>query len=188
MTPEHPTRQAMITAAKSGRVTFVRHLDECVECRDLFALFRTFPLAGEPALSGAPSAWISRAGSIAESKVSALVRRLTASLAFDSWTLAPAVGVRGPDTGKRRLQFSAEDLTIDLQAVHKADRWQMTARVVPDEIGRSAIQLMVDRQSIFPDDQGYFVWSTARPPTRLLIRSKERIINLPRLSWRIPKQ
>lgn len=188
MNPDHPTRQELIAAARTGKVWFASHLHTCVECRDLFSLFRAFPLAGEPLLQSAPSAWVARASSIAESKVSALVRKLTASLTFDSWTLTPALGVRGPQTGKRRLQFSVEDTTIDLQAVHKADRWQMTARVVPEQAEFTAYQLTVNRQSIFPDSQGYFVWSAARPPIRLSIRSNERIITFPKLSWGAPKK
>lgn len=188
MTTQHPTRKAMIAAARSARVSFEPHLKECAECRDLFELFRAFPLSGEIALSSAPSGWVARAASLAESKVRGVVQKLVAKLTFDSWTAAPALGIRGPESGKRRLQFSAENLTFDLQAARKADKWQMTARVAATPDDTSAVQLIVNKQNLFPDDQGYFVWTSSRPPSRLTIRRDKQVITVPTLTWSAPKK
>lgn len=179
----HPTRKMMIAAARSDRVLFAKHLANCEECRDLFSVFRAFPLAGESLLVGAPSGWITRAVAIAEKRLPRVIEKLLATLSFDSWQVAPALGVRGPESGKRRLQFSAGETTFDLQATRKVDHWQMTARINAKgaELGGCAFQ--ANKQTLRPDDQGYVVWTAKQPPSQLTVQTQSHTITIPKLSW-----
>ena len=184
----HPTRKMMIAAARSGRVQFAQHLVTCDECRDLFAIFRAFPLAGEPSLVGAPSGWISNAAALAEKKLPQVIEKLLATLSFDSWQVAPALGVRGPESGKRRMRFSAGETTFDLQATRKADHWQMTARVDSKGSDLSECKVLLQKQTLRPDKQGYVVWTAKQPPSQLTLQTQSHAITIPKLSWSTRKK
>lgn len=184
----HPTRKMMIAAARSGRAQFAQHLATCEECRDLFAVFRAFPLAGESSLVGAPSGWINKAAALAEKKLPQVIEKLLATLSFDSWQVAPALGIRGPESGKRRLQFKAGDTMLDLQATQKADHWQMTAKVNSTGEDFSQCKVLVNKQTLRPDDQGYVVWTAKQPPSQLTLQTQSHAITIPKLSWSTRKK
>ncbi len=184
----HPTRQAMIKAAMSGKITFSAHLAQCPECRQDFALFQAFPLAGSPQLASAPSEWINRAAALAEGKVSRLVRRLVANLSFDSWTASVALGVRGADADKRRLQFSADGIRFDLQATRVTDGWRFSAQLaVPQTDSLADWQLAAGRLTVRADQSGFFTWIAKTPPSKLILRSPAAAIELPSVKWNAPK-
>lgn len=173
----------MIAAARSGEVAFARHLDSCEDCRELFSLYQALPLAGELPLTSAPSGWIAKAAAIAEKKLPQIVEKLLATLSFDSWQVAPALGVRGPESGKRRLQFTAGETTFDLQATRKVDHWQMTARINAKGQDPSECAVVVKKQTLRPDQQGYVVWTAQQPPTQLTLKTQSHAITIPKLSW-----
>lgn len=92
------------------------------------------------ALPDAPPALVQRAIGLRKTQpvaVPALLRRIAAALAFDSWAQpAAAAGVRAPRSATRHLLFSAEGRDIDLRVTPSGGGYTLAGQVLgPDEAG-----------------------------------------------------
>lgn len=92
------------------------------------------------ALPDAPPALVQHAIGLWKAQVPAvpaLLRRIAAALAFDSWAQpAAAAGVRAPRSATRHLLFSAEGRDIDLRVTPAGDGYTLAGQVLgPDETG-----------------------------------------------------
>ncbi|MCA1633367.1 MAG: hypothetical protein LC802_06500 [Acidobacteria bacterium] len=102
-------------AASLARVTGLMRADTSEEAphdvlSDAIRMFRTRPIAAE---------------------TPGLLRRLVASLSFDSGALAPAFGVRsGAPAAARQLLFSAGDVDIDLRLAPSGEGWAVSGQVL----------------------------------------------------------
>ena len=72
-----------------------------------------------------------------QSVVRAVVRRMAAALAFDSWAAAPlALGMRAVPSDTRHLLFSAMGRDIDLRITPAADQFALAGQILgPDDTG-----------------------------------------------------
>ena len=72
-----------------------------------------------------------------QAAVQAVVRRIAAALAFDSWAAAPlALGMRSVPSDTRHLLFSAMGRDIDLRITPAADQFALAGQILgPDDAG-----------------------------------------------------
>lgn len=113
------------------------HLDACTRCAGqaarlghLTALMRADTSEDAPpeAVSGVVRMFRARRAGAARP---GLLRRLVASLSFDSSSLTPAFGVRsGQAAPARQLLFSAGDLDVDLRLAPGGEGWTVSGQVL----------------------------------------------------------
>jgi len=182
---KHLNRQELIKAARRRPITQDKHLESCAECRDAVNLLRAFDVEGRLSLPDAPSPWIERAATIAE-KTGLLqgVKTVLSRLTFDSWATPQMVGVRGQSAlGDRRIRFETDDVILDFRAERQSDGWAFVAQVTGESSIVEEMTLQVGRKNLRADAGGLFQWTTRRPPTAITIRSSQRVIVTPELSW-----
>jgi len=83
-----------------------------------------------------------------------LLRRLVASLSFDSLSAAPAFGVRSGQTDTRQLIFNAEGIDLDLRIANLGDRWNVSGQVLGAKCAGGEVQLQSETagESVFLND------------------------------------
>lgn len=182
---QHPTRQALIKAAQSGDSRIDKHIADCNDCRQLFELFRAFPVTGELELPDAPAGWIAKAREIANSgAVAGWLKGMAAKLSFDSWTLPATVGVRSQNIEHdRRLQYEIGALLLDIRAEKQAAAWDFTARLSGEQADAKQFMLKIDRRLLAPDSLGFYHWSSPKPPKQIQLTDGDVVLDLPELTW-----
>jgi hypothetical protein len=148
-------------------------------------LLRVYRVAGKLPLPDAPIGWIERAIAIASPRnLKERVRTLVAELVFDSWSIPHAVGVRGGTAAAdRRLRFEFQGMVFDMRSEQHEKGWEFVARISPVT---DKLFLEADKKKLTPDDSGVFQWSSARPPRKITLRTDDRVVALPELSWKKP--
>lgn len=69
------------------------------------------------------------------------LRRVLASLSFDSAGMQPAMGVRSEASGARQMLFSAAGYDVDLRAARSGTRWTVAGQVLgPGEGGTIVLE------------------------------------------------
>jgi anti-sigma factor RsiW len=127
-------------ASTAEREANRQHLAECSTCagelhhlQDVMGLMRT------DKSQDAPRDVLNYAITLFQQKPArepSLIRRLVATLTFDSMTTAPAFGVRSGQTQSRQLLFSAEENDIDLRITSVNNEWIVTGQILrPDCVG-----------------------------------------------------
>lgn len=182
----HLTRQELIQAAQQQEVSKNGHVAECVECRELIELLRVFQVAGKLHLPDAPAGWTERAVAIGQGhSLGEKVRATVARLAFDSWAMPQAVGVRGSSVeSDRRLRFETSELLFDLRAEQQAKGWAFVAQV---RKAGTPVVILADKKKLLPDHTGLYQWSSTRPPRKITLRSDDMVVELPELTWKKPQ-
>lgn len=183
---KHPSRQELIAAATQKTGAQDQHLATCDECRALYHLFANYQVAGELALPNAPKEWINRAKDIYNSaNPLQTLRRLVGRLSFDSWQVPQAVGVRSHELlADRRIRFEIGPLVLDVRAERQPAGWDFTAQVTGEVDDPSSMILRADRQTISPDPNGFYQWSSSRPPRLIRLEADDVSISLPELTWK----
>lgn len=127
-------------SAEAERAELTRHLAVCAHCQAAFAqLERLIGLMRQDRSEDAPAHVIGRAVRLFRPQVSAeapsLLRRIVATLGFDSAQLAPALGVRSSASGARQLLYHAapHDLDIRMHATHEG--WVVAGQLLSTESG-----------------------------------------------------
>ena len=126
------------------------HLESCRRCAGqsaelerLTALMRadTSEDAPRDVVAGAVGLFRAQAARAAD-KAPSLLRRLLATLSFDSQQLTPAFGVRsGQAAPARQLLFSAGDVDVDLRLAHGDEGWTVSGQVLgPCKGGRVSLE------------------------------------------------
>jgi anti-sigma factor RsiW len=129
--------------APDERQSAVDHTAACGACARLVArLERALDLMRTDTDEDAPSAVVARAVSLfaprARPATSAL-RRLVASLIYESTPFAPAFGLReGGSSSERQLLFHAGDNEVQLQVAPDGEAWAVTGQVLGPCGGGSA--------------------------------------------------
>ena len=180
--PPYPNRPAILAAAKAGDLS-VREL-LTPEDQLFFDLAAAYPVTGEAPLSSAPAAWIKRAAALADpNREPSRLARLLARLTFDSWSHQPAMGTRSVASAERRIRFEADGVKLDLRAELRSGAWYFIARIVaaPDE--SSTCTLVADGTEVFPDNNGFYHWSSPQPPETIVLTSESTTVELASLSW-----
>ena len=185
----HPTRKDLILAARGAGIIANAHIAGCSRCSLYFELYSKFPLAGELPLVSAPKSYIEKAIAVAgKSAKSSLLKSLVARLSFDSWAMPVPEGVRGAGVfEERRICFEVSGKTFDLRAEHRQNRWDFTAKIT-DKSGMPANwAVMVGNVEHSPDIDGFYQWSSVRPPKKILLHSDEGEIETPEITWKKPR-
>ncbi len=182
---QHLTRSELLQAANNQQFS-TTHLEGCAECRELVELLRVYCVSGKLHLPDAPAGWIEKAIAITGARsLAGRARTLIAELVFDSWSVPHAVGVRGGNVAAdRRLRFESQEMVFDMRSEQHGKSWEFVARVHPVT---ENLQLEADKKKLTPDDSGVFQWSSARPPRKITLRSDDRVVALPELSWKKPQ-
>src|SRR6476659_4503753 len=111
------------------------HLAACSECSSqLQTINQTLNLMKTDTAEDAPAELVQFAKRIFREKVvprgPSVLKLLVAALTFDSWTTAPAFGLRSQTTAGRQLIYAAETADIDLRVSAENDQWQIAGQVL----------------------------------------------------------
>jgi hypothetical protein len=182
----HPNRRELLDAARSNGHDFDDHLRTCEQCKELFELFRAYQVAGNLPLAEAPEAWILKAVDLArQSRALAGIKNLLARLSFDSWAMPVSVGVRGGEAQQeRRLRFEVDDLLLDLRAEKRKQGWDFIAQLTGSRVTEGEFRLLVSNQELRVNDEGFYQWSSKRPPRQIRLRSDNYVVAIPDISWK----
>lgn len=185
-TSKHLTREELIELARSPKATRPDHLIECNECRLSLDLLAFFDVSGNTPLPDPPESWIKKAGAIGHaSRVPKNLKRVKARLIYDSWQTAQPVGVRGSiSSDHRRIEFESQGRVLDLRAERSKEGWTFTAQLsgTPD----SNNLLVCGSQTIWPDANGLFQWTSKRPPRKISVHIDNESVDLPEFKWTKP--
>jgi hypothetical protein len=145
-----------------------------------------FDTSGRLPLPNPPESWVRKAAAIFEGhKKSSVLQRIKVRLTFDSWVVPCPVGVRGGGAEEhRRLRFEAHGRFFDLRAERSKQGWDFVAQLVGEP--EKSITLKYGRQTVCPDRNGIFQWSSARPPRTISLQSENQLLELPDLKWTKP--
>jgi hypothetical protein len=106
-------------------------------------------------------------------------------LARDSWQQGPAIAMRDVADGHaRRLSFEAGRYTLEVLAERTEGRWEFVARlrhgsrVVHDSV------LAVGRKKLLAERGGYFLWSSASVPGKLVVLLLGQQLVFDGIPWR----
>lgn len=185
-TSRHLTREELIALARRPRASHPDHLRECDDCRLAFELLTVFDTSGRSPLPKPSESWIKRAAAIADAdRVPSVLKRLKARLTYDSWLTPQPVGVRGTSsTAYRRIEFESQGRILDLRAERNKEGWVFVAQL-SGASGTNNI-LVCGRQTVWPDDNNLFQWTSVRPPRKISVRIDNELIDLPDLKWTKP--
>lgn len=78
---------------------------------------------------------------------SSVLRRLVATLTFDSLTTAPAFGVRSGQPQSRQLLFSAEENDIDLRITVENEQWIVSGQVLRPDCAGGQVEISGESDS-----------------------------------------
>jgi len=185
----HPDRKALMKAARKGVTKFRDHLESCEECSLLYNLWRALPSDEILELPHVPQAWIEQAaGFMSKSKKTSVLKRLEASLVFDSWSSIPAIEIRDGQTNVRRLGFDVGQRRLDIQASRRNSDWQFVARFEDEQEGIKALLKVSSDRSVLADDDGYFIWNAKTPPRRLSIELNDELYEIKDIKWNPTKK
>ncbi len=181
---KHLNRDELIEMAKKGSAGRSRHLAECRECSELVELFKEFDMAGRIPLRDAPEGWVERAITLAKGeKLGDKIKRFTAKLVFDSWAIPQPVGVRGKDIQRhRRIRYKSGKVVLDIHAECGQKGWVFTAYISGEK--KVAAILKIGKKNLLPDKQGFYHWSSGRPPGVFYLQYEDYQIEFPRLPWK----
>lgn len=182
----HPTRKELILGAQGIGAIAKKHLAGCSWCHLYFGLLAKYQFSGELPLPNAPQSWIDKAVLIAAmpNRIGKL-KSIIAGISFDSWARPVLQGVRGETMRQeRRILFETADTKFDVRAEYRRNHWDFTAKVT-DAAGNIAdCTLMVGKKVLTADEQGFYQWSSARPPQEFRLLTDEEEIEIPELSWK----
>jgi len=181
---KHPSRRALIRAAKTNRVPFASHLKDCDFCRALFEQFRA-GLAGKAALEHTEPDAAARFAAIPllQGRRQSAAKR-TGAVVFDSWRDVPAAQLRDAGPGlERHLTFEAGDITLSLVMERQPDGCEFVARVYSGGELCSDFVLQVGRKKVATDFSGFFHWLSPRPPRTIRLVSASTQIDFEGISW-----
>lgn len=120
--------------ASDARETAFSHVATCKSCGDTYeSLHHLLGLMKTDKSESAPRDVISSAINIFGGRAKAegsLLRRIVATLTFDSLSVAPAFGVRSGQSSTRQFVFTAEENDIDLRIKNQDDKWIVAGQVL----------------------------------------------------------
>jgi hypothetical protein len=187
----HTKRPDLIRASKgiSTSATIGRHIAQCEDCSEFFEIYRRFPVSGQMPLTEAPSGWITKAAEImAEGRLVAAIKRLAATLSFDSWSQPALAGVRSVGSvSERRIRFETEEFLFDLRVEQERQGYLMTARLTHQDEPYRGFVVTHSTGVVGADVDGYYEWTSLRPPKKISLKSNDVEIVLPEIVWNRPK-
>jgi len=112
----------------------LEHLAACSRCEEeLQSIRQTTSLMRTDSVDDAPAQLVQYAKKIFREREGvpgpSLLKRVIASLIFDSLTAAPAFGLRSQTSSGRQLLFSTETADIELRVAAENDEWQIAGQL-----------------------------------------------------------
>jgi anti-sigma factor RsiW len=120
---------------EAERIEINRHLDACPRCQaELAQLEHLISVMRSDHSEDAPAQLIARAVRLFRRQVEpespSLLRRIMATLGFDSAQLAPAMGVRSSAPSARQLLYRAGQHDLDVRITPVNDGWVVAGQVL----------------------------------------------------------
>lgn len=164
------------------------HLASCSQCRVEFESVRkTIELMRSDTSESAPASLLAQIKSYpgrALSPEPSLLRRVIASLSFDSFTNAPAFGFRSQSARGRQLIYSAETADIEVRVSPADAEWQIAGQVLGADCVSGDVELESESFSASATINELCEFSFGAVPAgayTLSIRLPELLIETPRL-------
>jgi len=170
---DHPDRDEMLRALRTGEVTFRQHLAACGSCRSIYD-FLLLQRHIEPPSSTAPSPDAlcrhSRLPLISSNWVPR--RTVMGKSVRDSWTGLPATVTRDSAMGlERSLSFSSAGISLDLVADRTPDGWRFAARCCRDQVPSAEFVLKIGRKRLSPGLHKCYSWTSLKAPRTIELLS-----------------
>lgn len=113
-----------------------------------------------------------------------MLSKYSGVIAADSWQGATPIDVRDVTTGfVRHLKLTAGKTSLELVAERKENSWSFVARVYEGNKISSEYLLWVGAKRLLSRSQGFYMWSSKRPPGRIRLISQSKEIEFERLQW-----
>ena len=170
---DHPDRDEMLSAIRTGELTFREHLANCSWCRDIY----DFLLLGrrvETLESAAPAMdTFQRHCSLPLSASGWLPRRTVVGKAMhDSWAGLPATVTRDSAMGlERSLRFVSGAISLELVADRTPGGWRFAARCYRNEAPSAEFVLKIGRKRLSPGLHQCYSWTSLKAPRTIQLLS-----------------
>lgn len=148
------TELADVAEEQSPASTEAReHLATCASCsHQLEAIRQTIHLMRSDDAENAPAELVQYAKNIFRSRAvspePSLLRRIVASLTFDSLTAAPAFGLRSQTNAGRQLIYSTETADVEVRISPNNDEWEVAGQVLGSSCEAGDVNLAGDDLSV----------------------------------------
>lgn len=181
----HPSRKQMLDAIEAGRVPFKTHLAQCSDCQEFFELLSTYASGDDAPLIGSTSEAVARYSSISVgTNIRATAILLRGQLTTDSWSQVPSVQLRDIGVGmERRLKLEANGIVLEIAAERQRDGWEFVARIYEDNEVTSEFALKVGNKKYMAGSDGFYHWSSRRPPGTFRLLSDALKVEFEKVSW-----
>lgn len=178
-------------ATAAERVSISSHLSACAACAGkLQRIEEVMVLMRTDKSEETPRGLVQYAINLFQpERKSSMLRRLVATLTFDSLTTAPAFGVRSGESQTRQLLFSAEENDIDLRITMEDEQWIVAGQVLRPDCGGGQVEISGELDSTSAELNELCEFKLpAVPPGNYLVRVRMAGLELeiPELELRRP--
>ena len=137
---------ADLAEERSTSAEALQHLSACSHCSSQVHIIRqTVGLMRSDIAENAPAELIDFAKGVfkrrAVSQEPSLLQRVVAALTFDSFTNAPAFGLRSATTSGRQLVYSTETADIDLRVAAEDEKWTLAGQILGSGCANGYVKL-----------------------------------------------
>jgi hypothetical protein len=170
---DHPDRDELLRAVKTGDVPFRRHLAVCDSCRSIYNFLLLRREVESQALPAPSIETFRRDGTLPLVAANWTPRRTEVGhLERDSWTGLPLTVTRDSAMGlERSLRFSAGTINLELVSDRTADSWRLAARCYCCEIASREFILKVGTKRLRPGLHDCYSWTSLKPPRTIQLLS-----------------
>jgi hypothetical protein len=170
---DHPDRDELLQALRTGEIPFQQHLGVCDSCRSIFDFLLINRRLETPDLvTPSPSAY--HRHSTLPLVASNWVPRQTdfGKSMYDSWTGLPATVTRNSAMGlERSLRFVSGAISLELVADRTPESWRFAARCYRDQIPSGEFILKIGRRRLSPGLHDCYSWTSPKPPHTIQLLS-----------------
>ena len=174
---------------KDERAASMAHISDCSTCAgELDRLEQVIGLMRTDAAEDAPRDLVAYAVHIFQQRASmsepSLLRRIIASLSFDSLKAAPAFGVRSGQVTSRQLLFEAEQNDLDLRIHPQGDEWVVSGQVLGPHCAGGHVELQSETASASAELNDLCEFTLSAVPSgsyRLGLRLQDLELEVPQL-------
>lgn len=129
------------------------HLAACAHCREeTNRIERMVAVMRQDESIDAPPALIARTVALfrasAAEPAPSLLRRLVATLSFESTALAPALGLRSQGGAERQMIFTANEYDVDLRVSEDREGWRLSGQLLGADATNGSATLTNDAMTL----------------------------------------
>lgn len=167
----------------------LEHLSVCSTCAtQLETLRQTITLMRSDA--DAPAHLIVEAKGLfrRQREQASLLSRVIATLTFDSFTSAPAFGLRSGASTGRQLIYSTDRADIDVRVAQESEGWAVAGQILGSNCGGADVKLESENFSTSAEVSELCEFSFRPVPDgayKLVVQLEEMIVETPRLELRL---